>query len=83
MEQWTIKKKEKGRRLDAYLMEKKGWPRSFFMKALRTKKIKVNGKKEEASYRLEEGDLLISYVLEGGKKRRRWKSFMKMSLSLP
>lgn len=68
MEQWTIKKKEKGRRLDAFLMEKKGWPRSFFMKALRTKKIKVNGKKEEASYRLEEGDLLISYVLEGGKK---------------
>lgn len=68
MEQWTIKKKEAGKRLDAFLMEKKSWPRSFFMKALRTKKIKVNGKKEEASYRLQEGDLLISYVLEGEKK---------------
>lgn len=68
MEQWTIKKKEAGRRLDAFLMETKNWPRSFFMKALRTKKIKVNGKKEEASYRLLEGDLLVSYVLEGEKK---------------
>lgn len=68
MEQWTIKKKEAGRRLDAFLMETKNWPRSFFMKALRTKKIKVNGKKEEASYRLMEGDLLVSYVLEGEKK---------------
>ncbi len=68
MEQWTIKKNEAGRRLDAFLMERKNWPRSFFMKALRTKKIKVNGKKEEASYRLAEGDLLISYVLESEKK---------------
>lgn len=34
------------------------------MKALRTKKIKVNGKKEEPSYRLKEGDRLRSFVLE-------------------
>ena len=64
MEEWTIRAGEAGKRLDAFLMERKGWSRSFFMKALRTKKIKVNGKKEEPSYRLKEGDRLRSFVLE-------------------
>ena len=52
MEIFTIKKSEEGKRLDQFLMEKKHWPRAFFMKALRTKKIKVNGRKEEAAFRL-------------------------------
>ena len=64
MEEWTIRAGEAGKRLDAFLMERKGWSRSFFMKALRTKKIKVNGKREEPSYRLQEGDRLRSFVLE-------------------
>ena len=64
MEEWTIRAGEAGKRLDAFLMERKGWSRSFFMKALRTKKIKVNGKKEEPSYRLKEGDRLRSFVLD-------------------
>ena len=64
MEEWTIRAGEAGKRLDAFLMERKGWSRSFFMKALRTKKIKVNGKKEESSYRLQEGDRLRSFVLD-------------------
>ncbi|MGN0955386.1 RluA family pseudouridine synthase [Dialister sp.] len=67
MEEWIIKAGEAGRRLDIFFMERKGWNRSFFMKALRTKKIKVNGKKEEPSYRLQEGDLLRSFVLEEKK----------------
>ncbi len=44
--------------------EEAGWPRSLVMKAIRTKKLKVNGKKEEASYRISEGDEIVSYVLE-------------------
>ena len=69
MEEWNIGRKEEGRRLDAFLMERKGWSRSFFMKALRTKKIKVNGKKMEPSYRLMEGDAVRSFVLEIKKSR--------------
>lgn len=69
MEEWNIGRKEEGRRLDAFLMERKGWSRSFFMKALRTKKIKVNGKKMEPSYRLMKGDAVRSFVLEIKKSR--------------
>ena len=69
MEEWNIGRKEEGRRLDAFLMGRKGWSRSFFMKALRTKKIKVNGKKMEPSYRLMEGDAVRSFVLEIKKSR--------------
>ena len=64
MEEFIITHKEDGKRLDVFLMERKHWSRSFFMKALRTKKIKVNGKKEEASYRLLQGDWVRSFVLE-------------------
>lgn len=68
MEEWQVTKKEAGLRLDRYLQEKKGWPRSFFMKAQRTNKIKVNRKKEDPSYRLAEGDRVTSFVLEEKKK---------------
>ena len=64
MEIFTIKKSEEGKRLDQFLMEKKHWPRAFFMKALRTKKIKVNGRKEAAAFRLSAGDEVRSFVLE-------------------
>ena len=46
---------------------KKHWPRSLVMKAIRTKKLKVNGKKEDASFRLSRGDDVVSYVLEEKK----------------
>lgn len=69
MEVFTITKKEQGKRLDVFLMEKKHWPRSLFMKALRTKKIKVNGKKEEPSYHLVTGDEVKSFVLENAEKK--------------
>ena len=68
MEEFLIEGKEAGKRLDQFLMEKKHWPRAFFMKALRTKKIKVNGKKEEAAYHLLSGDVVRSFVLETKEK---------------
>ncbi len=64
MEEFIITGKEAGKRLDQFLMEKKRWRRSFFMKAARTNKIKVNGKKEEAAYHLAVGDVVRSFVLE-------------------
>ncbi len=64
MEEFIITGKEAGKRLDQFLMEKKRWRRSFFMKAARTNKIKVNGKKEEAAYHLAAGDVVRSFVLE-------------------
>lgn len=70
MEEWIIRKKEDGKRLDAFFREKKNWGRVFFMKALRTNKIKVNGKKETPAYRLKEGDRLRSFVLEKEKEMK-------------
>lgn len=64
MERWIINSRDAGRRLDVFCMNQKHWPRSFFMKALKTKKIKVNGKKVEPSYRLSVGDEVKSFVLE-------------------
>lgn len=71
MEEWIIRKKDDGKRLDAFFMEKKNWGRAFFMKALRTNKIKVNGRKETPAYRMKEGDVLRSFVLEKEKKEIR------------
>lgn len=66
MEHW-----QEGRRTAAgcFPYGKKGLEPFFFMKALRTKKIKVNGKKMEPSYRLMEGDAVRSFVLEIKKSR--------------
>ena len=52
METFKIGPKDEGKRLDQFMQDKKHWPRSLVMKAIRTKKLKVNGKKEDASFRL-------------------------------
>lgn len=82
MEIFTIKKSEEGKRLDQFLMEKKHWPRAFFMKALRTKKIKVNGRKEEAAFRLSAGDEVRSFVLEKRDAVRPSAFFTRMKIFL-
>lgn len=68
MEEFRISSKEAGKRLDVFLTEKKKWPRFFFMKQLKAKKIKVNGKKVEPSYRILAGDVVTSYVLDEKKE---------------
>ena len=67
METFKIGPKDEGKRLDQFMQDKKHWPRSLVMKAIRTKKLKVNGKKEDASFRLSRGDDVVSYVLEEKK----------------
>ena len=64
MKKFNAGRNDIGKRLDRFMEEAAGWPRSLVMKAIRTKKLKVNGKKEEASYRISEGDEIVSYVLE-------------------
>ena len=77
METFKIGPKDEGKRLDQFMQDKKHWPRSLVMKAIRTKSdyvppivftdLKVNGKKEDASFRLSRGDDVVSYVLEEKK----------------
>ena len=69
MKKFIIGKSDAGKRLDRFMEEEAGWPRSLVMKAIRTKKLKVNGKKEEASYRISGDDEIVSYLLgKTGKK---------------
>ncbi len=69
MKEFLVDRQEAGKRLDRFMEEKEGWPHGMVMKAIRTKKLKVNGRKEEGAYRLCEGDRVASYVLEKEKPR--------------
>lgn len=63
MRQMTIGKNDSGQRLDKFLTKALPLlPQSLLYKSLRTKKIKVNGKRSEISYRLAEGDLVTFYL---------------------
>jgi len=62
MKQWTIQPGEEGQRLDKYLRNMlKAAPLSLIFRLLRTKKIKVNGKKADPSLRLDAGSTLSVY----------------------
>ena len=49
MKEFAVQGKDEGKRLDRFMEEQAGWPRSLLMKALRKKKLKVNGKNEDPS----------------------------------
>ncbi len=63
MRKFTVNHNDAGLRLDKFIKKVlKFAPDSLIYKYLRKKRIKVNGKKEEISYKLMEGDLLEFYV---------------------
>ena len=63
MKQIVINKNDEGQRLDAFLGKLlKDAPKSLIYKWIRKKRLKVNGKKCEISYRLTEGDELSLYI---------------------
>ena len=63
MKQIVINKNDEGQRLDAFLGKLlKDAPKSLIYKWIRKKRLKVNGKKCEISYRLKEGDTLSLYI---------------------
>ncbi len=67
----TIETDREGQRLDNYLIARTKLPKSLIYNLLRRGKIRVNTKKQEPSYRLEEGDQLaipLQYIAEQGAK---------------
>ncbi len=63
MREFTIKKNDAGQRLDRWLGKTLPLlPATLAQKYIRLKRIKVNGKRAEKSYRLQEGDLLQLYI---------------------
>lgn len=58
-----INNNDENQRLDKFLTKLcRNMPQSFMYKAIRKKNIKVNGKKSEISYRLQQGDKVDLYV---------------------
>ena len=63
MRKIVVGKNDAGQRLDSFLGKLlKDAPKSLLYKWLRKKRIKVNSKKQEISYRLCEGDEILLYV---------------------
>ena len=63
MRQIEITKNDSGQRLDKFLTKRfKNMSQSLMYKYIRTKYIKLNGKKCEISSRLNEGDILTLYI---------------------
>ena len=52
MKEFRIEGRHAGKRLDRFMEEMEHWPHGMVVKAVRTKKLKVNGKKEDGTYRL-------------------------------
>lgn len=79
-----IKKNDSGQRLDKFLLKRfKTMPKSLMHKYIRTKYIKLNGKKTTPEVFLNEGDVLTLYIkdefFENNKKEYE---FMKASKKL-
>ncbi len=63
MKEFYIKKNDAGQRLDKYLTKSFPLlPQSLMYKYIRSKRIKVNNKRSEISYRLQENDLVSLYI---------------------
>ena len=63
MKEWIIKENDAGQRLDKFLQKAApALPKSMMYKALRTKHIKLNGKRAEISARLVPGDRVTLYL---------------------
>lgn len=63
MKQFLISANDAGQRLDKFLAKSvKRLPKNLLYKYIRLKRIKVNHKRSEISYQLQEGDLLELYI---------------------
>lgn len=63
MREFTINKNDSGQRLDKYITKSFPLiPQSLMYKYIRSKRIKVNGKRSEISYRLQERDVVSLYI---------------------
>ena len=63
MKEFVIKKNDSGQRLDKYLTKSFPLlPQSLMYKYIRSKRIKVNGKRGEINYKLRENDIVTLYI---------------------
>ncbi len=63
MKEFYINKNDSGQRLDKYISKSVPLlPQSLMYKYIRSKRIKVNNKRSEISYRLKENDLVSMYI---------------------
>ena len=83
MRSYTIGPKDKGTRLSRFLEKQTpGLSLSMMYRAIRTKHIKINGKRTEASYRLQENDLLEIWMddnMLGEPEKEKRPDFMQAS----
>lgn len=65
MKTFTAGKNDAGKRLDRFILQvTHGLPSSLLYKWFRKKRVKVNGKRGEAAYRLFEGDVIDLYIAD-------------------
>ena len=63
MKEFTVTKNDAGLRLDKFIVKVcPTLPSSLMFKYIRTKRIKINGKRGEISTRLNEGDIVSAYI---------------------
>ena len=63
MKSFTVTKNDASQRLDKFIVKNcPALPSSLMFKYIRTKRIKVNGKRAEISTRLQEGDTVEAYI---------------------
>lgn len=76
-------KNDAGQRLDKYLTKRfRTMPQSLMYKYLRTKYIKLNGKKAQPDVFLNEGDVLTLYIRDEFFEERKSYDFMKAGKAL-
>ena len=81
MKQFTIQKNDSGQRLNKFLEKAvPHLPGGLMHKYIRIKRIKVNGKRTDFAYRLQEGDVLQLYIndefFEAPKKRSETEAYL-------
>lgn len=78
MREIVIGKNDSGQRLDKYLLKRfRTMPKSLMYKYLRTKYIKLNGKKVQPEVFLNEGDVLTLYIKDEFFEEKKSYEFMK------
>lgn len=83
MREVKVTKNDAGQRLDKYLSKRfKTMPKSLMYKYLRTKYIKLNGKKVQPEVFLSEGDVLTFYIRDEFFEEQRSYDFMKAGKQL-
>ena len=83
MKELTVTKNDAGQRLDKYLSKRfKTMPKSLMYKYLRTKYIKLNGKKASPEAYLNEGDVLTLYIKDEFFNEQKSYDFLKAGKQL-